>query len=160
MFTGAVNNMEPRVLFILKQRPSGPYGTWNYSTDNKPLPSGLSVSALEVTKVLDQMGVANRLVQVVDNNCIDREVTAFKPTHVIIEAFWVVPSKFDVLTGLHPNVKWIVRNHSKTEFLATEGMAFGWAIDYIKRGVYLGCNSVEATKAFRHLAKSKGLDPK
>lgn len=148
-----------RVLFILKQRQHGPYGSWNYSVDGYPLASGLSVSATQVTYVLDELGIDNKLVQVIDNNCIDREVTAYRPTHVIIEAFWVVPEKFDILRKLHPNVKWIIRNHSKSDFLSHEGGMVGWAIDYVSRGLTLACNSPEATADFRRLAISVGADP-
>lgn len=149
----------PRVLFILKRRPAGPYGSWSHSPDGKPLASGLSVSATQMTYALDELGIQNQLVHVVDNNCIDREVTRYKPTHVFIEAFWVVPEKFDVLRRLHPTVKFIVRNHSKSDFLSHEGGMVGWAIDYVKRGVTLACNSPEATEDFRELAATVGADP-
>jgi hypothetical protein len=36
----------------------------------------------------------------------------------------------------------------------------GWAIDYVKRGVILACNSPEATQDFKALAASVGADPK
>lgn len=150
----------PRVLFILKTRQPGPYGSWNYSEDGKPLASGLSVSATQMSYALDELCIPSKMVQVIDNNCIDREVTAYRPTHVIIEAFWVVPEKFDILRKLHPNVKWIVRNHSKSDFLSHEGGMVGWAIDYVERGVILACNSPEATQDFKALARSVGADPK
>lgn len=150
----------PRVLFILKQRAQGPVGAWNHSPDGKPLASGLSVSATQMCLALDELSIPNHIVQVVDNNSIDREVTKYRPTHVFIEAFWVVPDKFDILRKLHPNVIWVVRNHSKSDFLSHEGGMVGWAIDYISKGVYLACNSPEATDDFRRLAVSVGADPK
>jgi hypothetical protein len=148
----------PRVLFILKRRMKGPYGSWSYTDDGKPLPSGLSISVLEMSFALDDLNIENKIVQVVDNNCIDREVHLYKPTHVIIEAFWVVPEKFDVLKRLHPNVTWIIRNHSKSDFLSHEGGMVGWAIDYIQRGLILACNSPAATHDFRALAEVVGAD--
>ena len=151
--------ISPRVLFLLKRRAHGPYGTWNHSYSNNSLPSGLSVSAQQMSYALDDLGINNKLVQVIDNNCIDREVKKYKPTHVIIEAFWVVPDKFKVLKKLHPEVQWIVRNHSKSDFLAHEGGMVGWAMDYISRGVTLACNSPEATDDFRRLAVSMNVDP-
>jgi hypothetical protein len=151
--------MNTRVLFILKQRHKGPYGTWSYCQDGKPLPSGLSISALEMSYALDDLGIENKIVQVVDNNCIDREVSKYRPTHVFIEAFWVVPEKFDVLRKLHPTVLWVIRNHSKSDFLSHEGGMVGWAIDYINRGLTLGCNSPAATNDFRALAETLDADP-
>ena len=150
----------PRVLFILKQRAQGPVGSWNHSVDGKPLASGLSVSADQMCLALKDLSIQTKIVQVVDNNCIDREVTNYRPTHVIIEAFWVVPDKFDILRKLHPNVKWLVRNHSKSDFLSHEGGMVGWAIDYVRKGIYLACNSPEATDDFRRLAVSMDADPK
>ena len=80
--------------------------------------------------MLVEQGIESKLVVVADNNCIDREVTAYKPTHVIIEALWVVPTKFAVLQRLHPNVKWVIRVHSEMPFMAGEGMAMDWLGDY------------------------------
>jgi hypothetical protein len=151
--------MQPKVLFILKQRMPGPYGSWNYSVNGTPLASGLFVSAEQMAKALDELNVENKLVHVVDNNCIDREVHQYKPTHVIIEAFWVVPEKFDVLRKLHPTVTWVVRNHSKMPFLANEGGMIGWAVDYLKRGVTVASNSPEATRDLKVLATAAGADP-
>lgn len=149
----------PRVLFILKQRAQGPAGTWNHSASGKPLASGLSVSAEQMCLALGDLNIPTKIVQVIDNNCIDREVSSYLPTHVIVEAFWVVPDKFDILRKLHPNVKWVVRNHSKSDFLSHEGGMVGWAIDYVAKGIYLACNSPEATADFRRLAVSVGADP-
>jgi len=76
------------------------------------------------------MGVEADLVEVVDNNSIDREVHKHRPTHVFIEALWVVPEKFDVLIKLHPHIQWNVRLHSNTPFIANEGMAMEWITKY------------------------------
>jgi len=112
-----------------------------------------------MVNMLLNWGIETKLVQVVDNNDIDREVTAFKPTHVFIEAFWVIPSKFDVLMPLHPDVKWFVRNHSQTDFLAAEGGMIRWGIEYMRKGVFLASNSEQATEAFAKLAESYGANP-
>ena len=109
----------PKVLFICKQRPAR-YGA-SY---------GLLNSCRFLCNALHSMGAEAKLVEVVDNNSIDREVHRFKPTHVFIEALWVVPEKFDVLIPLHPNVEWHVRLHSNTPFIANEGMAMEWIIKY------------------------------
>ena len=144
--------MKKRILFILKSRESD----WGYSGSKE---SGLSNSVRFVVEMLNENGIEAKAVEVPDNNCIDREVTSYKPTHVIIEAFWVVPEKFDVLKPLHPNVKWIVRDHSDTPFAANEGILFGWTIDYLRRGVEVMCNSLRAITDMAILAISDGIDP-
>lgn len=117
-----------KVLFILKRRED--YNPIAHSAVG--LSTGLYNSASFMSNMLNDAGVESVLEVAVDNNCIDRLVTLHKPTHVIIEALWVVPSKFAVLTRLHPTVKWIIRLHSELPFLAGEGMAFDWIGDYIK----------------------------
>lgn len=151
---------QPRILFILKDRQTGLPGEWNYCTEpGQRLSSGLFNSVRFIVDMLRDNDVEAKLVHVIDNNFIDREVAAYKPTHVIIEAYWVVPEKFDVLKRLHPNVKWIVRDHSKSEFLASEGIAFGWTLEYMKRGIEVSCNSPEAVADMRKLAIGCGFDP-
>lgn len=144
-----------RILFILKKREVAGYGTW--AEPGRILSSGLHNSVMFMVNMLQAMRVEVKAVTVNDNNDIDREVKAYKPTHVIVEAFWVVVEKFDVLKPLHPNVKWIVRDHSKTEFLANEGIAFGWTIGYLQRGVKVACNSPEAQSDMQVVAKQLGL---
>lgn len=107
-----------KVLFILKKRS-------NYGVSY-----GLVNSCKFVAAALASSGVESKIVQVTDNNDIDREVDAYKPTHVIIEALWVVPEKFNVLLKLHPKVQWAVRLHSQVPFLGTEGTAFQWLAGY------------------------------
>lgn len=124
------------VLFILKHRQSsGGYGYNSFS-------SGLHNSARFVNEMLNANGIESHLVIVRDNNDIDREVTKYKPTHVIVEALWVVPEKFAVLQKLHPSVKWIVRGHSEIPFLANEGIAVEWIKEYVTyKNVYVASNS-------------------
>jgi glycosyltransferase involved in cell wall biosynthesis len=95
------------------------------------LSSGLVNSANFVADALRKKGFSVKVVHAIDNNCIDRLVTEYKPTHVVIEAFWVVPEKFEILHKLHPKVQWIIRNHSEMPFLATEGMAMDWISRYV-----------------------------
>jgi hypothetical protein len=137
-----------KVLFVLKKNSYTHGGTHCYNS------SGLFNSAKFVTDMLQDNGIDAKLVTVVDNNDIDKEVSEFKPEVVIIEALWVVPEKFDVLKPLHPNVKWIVRLHSDIPFLASEGVAVGWIFDYVKRGVYVAFNDINAKKSF----KGTGID--
>ena len=108
-----------KVLFICKQRPAR-YGA-SY---------GLLNSCRFLCNALNSMGVDAHLVEVTDNNQIDRVVHKHRPTHVFVEALWVVPDKFNVLIPLHPNVQWYVRLHSNMPFLANEGMAIEWLKSY------------------------------
>jgi len=112
-----------RVLFICKYRPHISYGEGTY---------GLKNSALFVSLALQRNKIESKVVTVIDNNCIDREVHAYQPTHVIIEAFWVVPEKFHVLCQKYPNVQWVVRSHSKIPFIANEGVAMDWTARYLE----------------------------
>jgi hypothetical protein len=92
--------------------------------------------------MLKELKIESAIEVAIDNNCIDRLVNKHKPTHVIIEALWVVPQKFSVLTRLHPNVRWIIRLHSELPFLAGEGMAFDWLGDYIRnKNIDIGVNA-------------------
>jgi hypothetical protein len=109
----------PKVLFICKKRQTE-YGV-SY---------GLINSCRFLCNALQQLGAEGRVVSVIDNNGIDREVHQYEPTHVFIEALWVVPSKFHVLLPLYPDVQWYVRLHSNTPFLANEGMAMEWIMGY------------------------------
>ena len=115
-----MRNDIPRVLFICKKRPAI-YGA-SY---------GLLNSCRFLCNALHDMGVEAKTVEVVDNNGIDHEVHHYKPTHVFIEALWVVPEKFDTLIKLHPRVQWNVRLHSNIPFIANEGTAMDWIKKYI-----------------------------
>lgn len=137
-----------QVLFILKKR-------YAYGGKGLILSSGLWNSAAFVVTMLNFNGIAARIVEVVDNNEINREVTKYKPETVIIEALWVVPAKFEVLKKLHPNVKWVVRIHSEMAFLANEGIAIGWIKKYAQmKNVTVACNSF---KTFRDIQNVVGL---
>ena len=126
-----------KILFILKQRNI--YSDGVYSN----VDSGLQNSARFVNDMLVKNKVDSTLVQVVDNNEIDKYCTIHKPDVVIIEAIWVVPSKFEVLKKLHPNITWIIRLHSELPFLANEGVAMEWLKEYVKYdNVFIGSNSI------------------
>lgn len=125
-----------KILFVLKFREDS--GGRSYSHHH--FSSGLYWSAKFVADMLARTGVETKLVQVVDNNDIDREVAKFRPDIVIIEALWVVPEKFDVLKHLHPQVKWVVRLHSDMPFLANEGIAISWIRGYSDRGITIAVN--------------------
>lgn len=90
--------MQRRVLFICKKNNN--YGFVSYSKKN----SGLFNSTRFIVEALVARGIDAGIVEVTDNNDIDREVTQFKADIVVIEALWVVPEKFLVLQKLHTNV--------------------------------------------------------
>ena len=133
-----------KILFITKKR-SG-YGCYSYGA------SGLAISARFLVDMLNDSGIEAKLSEVIDNNDIDREVSRFLPDVVIIEAFWVVPEKFDILKELHPTVRWIVRGHSDFPFLATEGVAIEWIFGYLERGVQVSFNDPRTTASVREIA--------
>jgi hypothetical protein len=137
-----------KVLFIVKQR-SLPY----YDQIGTQVSTGLLTSSRFVVNQLQltDPSIEVKLVDVIDNNCIDREVTLFKPDIVIIEALWVVPDKFDALKKLHKHVDWVVRLHSDIPFIAGEGIAFEWITEYIKRGITIACNNLRITKELGYI---------
>lgn len=140
-----------KVLFIVKKRTLPFYASdgnvYNTST-------GLKNSAAFIQKALNDRtsNVTAVLEEAIDNNDIDRLVTKHRPDVVIIEALWVIPSKFEILQRLHPNVKWIVRLHSNIPFLATEGSAFEWLNQYLYyQNVYISTNHKKIVDELRHL---------
>jgi glycosyltransferase involved in cell wall biosynthesis len=139
-----------KILFILKRRE-------DYNSDvhyTRSLSTGLSNSAGFMDTMLKDMGYDSAVEVVIDNNCIDKVVTAHKPSVVIIEALWVVPEKFKVLTKLHPDVKWIVRLHSELPFIASEGNAMQWIAEYADyKNVYVAANASRMLEEMRYFLK-------
>lgn len=147
-----------RILFILKLNE-------NYGPEHHPhigLSTGLYNSSFFMSEMLEEDHIDSKMVVVNDNNDIDREVKSYNPTHVIIEALWVVPSKFHVLAKLHPNVKWIIRLHSEIPFLANEGIAMKWLGEYSEHtNVVIACNSPQATEDIKfYLSHRNGWNKK
>jgi len=140
-----------KILFICKQRNSHDNPCWY----GDGISSGLLNSATFVNDMLDTFeGVHSKIVQVKDNNDIDREVHKYKPTHVIIEALWVIPKKFHVLIKLHPEIKWIIRLHSELAFLSHESIAMEWIFDYLNhKNVYIASNSLRLKEEIEYLSK-------
>ena len=127
-----------KVLFILKRREDFNEGVHT----SIGLQTGLYNSANFMNNMLNDHGIDSKLVVVIDNNDIDREVSKYRPDVVMIEALWVVPSKFAILAQLHPRVKWVIRIHSEMPFMAGEGIAMDWIGDYsLAKNVILACNA-------------------
>jgi hypothetical protein len=141
-----------RALFILKRREDYSTDMPNFTTYT--VSTGMFNSATFVSDMLIESGITSEVITVIDNNEIDKEVTRFKPTHVFVEGYWVVPEKFDVLIPLHPTVKWFVRCHSEISFLAQEGIAIDWTYKYLLRGVGVAGNSHRINRELRVMAKA------
>lgn len=147
-----------KVLFILKRRDD--YNSIVHS--HIGLSTGLYNSAKFMNDMLCQNDIESNLFVAVDNNCIDRAVNKYKPTHVIIEALWVVPQKFTILQKLHPNITWIIRLHSELPFLAGEGMAMDWIGDYSGfKNIVIGVNAPRMMREVKsYLSIRNGWDQK
>lgn len=116
--------MTNKVLFICRR------ADYHFGHRCKTKTTGLRTSAGMCSRTLEAAGVPSKLVIVNDSNDIDREVTSYRPSHVILEALWVPPDKFADLIPLHPEVRWMVRLHSEVPFLAHEGIATDWIRRY------------------------------
>lgn len=117
-----------KILFVLKRRED--FNPEKHTPNG--MITGLYNSANFMCDMLKKSKFDAEIEVAIDNNDIDRMVTKHSPTHVIIEGLWVVPTKFAVLTRLHPDVQWIIRLHSDMPFLAGEGMAMNWIGDYAR----------------------------
>lgn len=154
-----IHAKRPRVLFILKKRNNqwGPHD--GYSACGG-FSSGLYNSANFVNEMLRENNIESNIVEVFDGHCIDKEVHTFQPTHVILEAIVFPPEKFQILTKLHPKIKWIIRNHSEVPFLANEGNGIDWMLKYIKYpNVYISNNSKNINTDFMDLVGYLGCPP-
>ncbi|HEY1750306.1 MAG TPA: hypothetical protein VGG29_03530 [Caulobacteraceae bacterium] len=153
----------PRVLFVLLWRKAPAYGmgTWGASQlagddpiTTEPLSHGLSNSAGFVVAMLNEAGIDARLVHVKSDNDIWKEIEAYRPTHVVLEAFWCRPKKLDDLRPLFPDVQFIVRGHSSTPFLAHDTYGFKWALEYLgKPGAVVAPNDQRHVAELRLLAR-------
>lgn len=141
-----------KVLFICHKNTI--YGISRYARRS----SGLFNSTNFIVKGLRSKSIDAHIVEVTDNNSIDRVVTEHRPDIVVIEALWVVPEKFDILKRLHPKVRWFCHMHSNIPFLASEGIAMDWLIRYAEKGVGIIANSPESFAAFQVIIQHDRLD--
>ncbi len=144
-------NQHKKILFICKKNEM--YSFVSYTRRS----SGLYNSTQFIVSGLREKGIEANIIEVQDNNCIDKYVTRFKPDIVIIEALWVVPEKFLLLKKLHPQVKWFVHLHSHMPFLAMEGIAMDWIQKYAKLGIKLIANSEPSFQALRAILTDREL---
>lgn len=140
---------DPRVLFILKERPDAAIGVSN----------GLSNSIRFVVDMLTDEGIEAKSIEVPDYNHIHRQCVKFKPTHVVIEAIWTTPQKFVELHSLNPEIQWIVHGHSELPFLANEGIALDWIFRYVTLPhVSYAANSTASVRDIRNLIRAAHPD--
>lgn len=150
--TYKVANPVSRVLFILKRRED--FNAVMHS--HVGLSTGLYNSAKFMDDMLTDHGIESNLEVAIDNNCIDRLVRKHNPDYVIIEALWVVPTKFAILQKLHPSVKWIIRLHSEMPFMAGEGMAMDWVGDYSGfKNIIIACNAPRMMREIKFYLKHR-----
>jgi hypothetical protein len=145
-----------KVLFVLKHRGQPYYGLSADTKDwkNKSF-TGLNNSVKYVVTMLQSIGIRADYVAVADNNAIDAAVTKYQPTHVIVEALWVVPAKFQVLLPRHPGVFWNVRLHSEVPFISFEGIAMEWLFAYLKAGLTISANSTRMQSALTDITSKR-----
>lgn len=132
-----------KVLFICKKNEIYGSQLGVYSRRS----SGLFNSTSFIVRALREKNIWADIIEVQDNNDIDRQVRKHNPDVVVIEALWVVPEKFPVLQRLHPQVQWCVHLHSDMPFLAIEGIAMDWIIRSAALGVQILANSEESFDA-------------
>jgi hypothetical protein len=121
--------------------------------------SGLNNTALFLAEELEQnLHISAKFVACVDGNSIDREIHIYKPTHVILEAIWVTPTKLAEVQRLYPYVVFVIRVHSKITFLAYEGNAIEWIKAYEKvANTYISFNSEETFEDFKTFMNADDL---
>lgn len=147
-----MEEFEVRVLFICKKRLV-------YGQNVNITSFGLINSANLVCESLSKLGITCKTIMVNDANDIDREVTKYNPSHVVLEALWVTPDKMKEIVMLHTRRKWIVRIHSKIPFLSHEGIAIDWIHvfskhHFLKNHVEIACNSRQVQHDLEHLLKT------
>lgn len=111
-----------KLLFILKKKN-------NYGISNSA-PYGLKTSCSLVAKCLEPYHIESKIVEIIDGNCIDREIHHFRPNFVILEAIHCPPYKLKELLKKYYGTTFSVRIHSKFPFLAQERMALEWLSEY------------------------------
>ena len=129
-----------KVLFVLKRRENFDPVKHNEIS----LQCGLYNSIFYVHNMLLSQNIESQISICIDNNCINGYIYKFKPTHVIIEALWVVPEKIKLLQSMYPEIKWIVRLHSAIPFFSIESsQSMKWTAEYVKiPNVFIGVNDM------------------
>lgn len=115
-----------KILFLVKINQE-------YGDAIMPSKAGLRNSARFVVEAINNFdGVFADLELCRDGNEVDKFLHRYRPNICIIEAVWVTPDKLKELIHLHPNVKFVIRIHSRIPFLSMEGNAVAWIKEYQK----------------------------
>ena len=118
--------------------------------------NGLSNAAKATYESLYKSNLDVSYHYVIDNNEIYLGCEQYKPDYVIIDGLWVVPSKFEELNSIYPNIKWIIRMHSDIPFIAQEGIFSEWMYKYVNLPkVYVAFNSKTALDIVQSLFKDR-----
>jgi hypothetical protein len=148
--------MLPKILFVLKQSQTS--AGHSYSNEGGgSSKSGLYNSAKFVVNALKEfLGIESKIVIVGDGNAIDKEVHNFQPNLVILEALWCPSYKVKELIKLYPKVQWVIRIHSKTPFLANEGIALTWIselsiIAKTNKNLFIAFKAKDTYKEFKEI---------
>lgn len=124
-----------KILFLVKLSSE-------YGGSVMPSKSGLRNSARFVVDAVNKFPSVHAVLEFCrDGNHIDHFLHHFKPATCVIEAIWVTPIKLRELIAKYPHIRFVIRIHSKTVFLAMEGNAIEWIKEYSK----------EATVSFNHV---------
>ena len=118
-----------KVLFVLKRRED-----FNPEKHDSPSLQCLLYNSISyVRDLLIKNDIDSQIAICIDNNCINGFIYNYKPTHVIIEALWVVPEKIKLLQSMYPNIIFIIRLHSAVPFLSVESsVSFKWIAEYVQ----------------------------
>jgi hypothetical protein len=119
--------------------------------------SGLRNSVMFQASMLVSHGINASVAEVPGPYQIHDQILRFQPTHVIVEAIWVVPTFLAELRKRHPHVRFAVRNHSPTQFLSGEWSGYGFIRDYLKLGFEVMANDPRSVEDLKILAHAHGV---
>lgn len=133
-----------KILFLLKKQGD----TTGYPGSRAGLFNSATFIANYLNDTADHPTAAVDIA--VDGDDLDRLIHKHRPNMIVLEAIWCPPYKIAQIGKLHPEIKWVVRTHSKVSFLANEGLALDWLDQCHQLGenVMLAFNSKSATEDF------------
>lgn len=115
-----------KILFLVKTDSE-------YGSTIMPSKAGLRNSAKFVVDAVNKYPNVTAVLEFCrDGNQVDKFLHNFRSQICIIEAIWVTPTKLSELINKYPSIRFVIRIHSKTPFLAMEGNAIAWIKEYAK----------------------------